>query len=44
MSREDIFGSGRVAVITGAALGIGRALSVRLAGMGMSVVMADLAG
>ncbi len=31
-------------MITGAALGIGRALSVRLAGMGMSVVMADLAG
>jgi NAD(P)-dependent dehydrogenase (short-subunit alcohol dehydrogenase family) len=44
MNRAEIFGPGRVAVITGAALGIGRALAARLAEMGMSVVMADLEG
>lgn len=42
MNRESILRSGNVAVITGAALGIGRALAIRLAGEGMSVVMADL--
>ena len=44
MSRENIFTPGKVAVVTGAALGIGRALSIRLAEMGLSVVMADLRG
>lgn len=42
MSREDIFAKGNVAVVTGAALGIGLALSKQLAAKGMSVVMADL--
>jgi NAD(P)-dependent dehydrogenase (short-subunit alcohol dehydrogenase family) len=32
---------GRTAVITGAASGIGRAAAIRLAGMGMNVLMAD---
>lgn len=36
--------AGAVAVVTGAALGIGRALSQRLASAGLSVVMADLPG
>lgn len=44
MERGGIFESGKVAVITGAALGIGKALALRLAGKGMSVVMADLPG
>ncbi|WP_439813635.1 SDR family NAD(P)-dependent oxidoreductase [Zavarzinia sp. CC-PAN008] len=35
---------GRVAVITGAASGIGRAAAERFAGRGLHVVMADLAG
>ena len=43
MSRDSIFKPGHVAVITGAALGIGRALAMRLAQHGMAVVMADLA-
>jgi len=34
----------RVAVVTGAASGIGRALATRLAGEGMKVVLADLEG
>ncbi|MFK7962706.1 MAG: SDR family NAD(P)-dependent oxidoreductase [Burkholderiaceae bacterium] len=38
------FPSGAVAVVTGAALGIGRALAEHLAGQGVSVVMADLPG
>ncbi len=44
MERGGIFEPGKVAVITGAALGIGKALALRLAGKGMSVVMADLPG
>lgn len=44
MNRGSIFGLGKVAVVTGAALGIGKALALRLAGKGMSVVMADLPG
>lgn len=44
MDRGSIFGPGKVAVVTGAALGIGKALALRLAGKGMSVVMADLPG
>lgn len=34
--------AGRVAVVTGAASGIGRSLAARLAGEGMSVVLADV--
>lgn len=44
MSRSHLFQSGNVAVVTGAALGIGRAMSQRFAEMGLSVVMADLPG
>jgi NAD(P)-dependent dehydrogenase (short-subunit alcohol dehydrogenase family) len=44
MIRQRIFDPRNVAVVTGAALGIGRALAVSLAGKGMSVVMADLEG
>ncbi len=44
MSREQILRANNVAVVTGAALGIGRALATRLAETGMSVVMADLQG
>jgi NAD(P)-dependent dehydrogenase (short-subunit alcohol dehydrogenase family) len=42
--RRDVVGTGRVAVVTGAASGIGLALSQRLAGEGMRVVMADVEG
>lgn len=42
MSRSNIFQSGNTAVVTGAALGIGRAMSKRFAELGLSVVMADL--
>lgn len=42
MSRESIHSAGNVAVITGAALGIGRSMAMRFAETGMSVVMADL--
>ena len=42
MEREGIFERGHVAVVTGAAYGIGKALSLRLANKGVSVVMADL--
>jgi NAD(P)-dependent dehydrogenase (short-subunit alcohol dehydrogenase family) len=38
----DAIGTGRVAVVTGAASGIGFALADRLAGEGMRVVMADV--
>lgn len=44
MNREHILLPNNVAVVTGAALGIGRALAIRLAEKGMSVVMADLQG
>jgi hypothetical protein len=38
----EILAPGRVAVITGAASGIGRATAIRLAGFGMKVVMVDV--
>jgi len=38
----DLVGAGRVAVVTGAASGIGRAMAERFAGEGMRVVMADI--
>ena len=44
MSDAAILAPGRVAVVTGAALGIGRAMCVRFAEAGMLVVLADLAG
>lgn len=44
MDRGSIFEPGKVAVVTGAALGIGKALALRLAGKGMAVVMVDLPG
>lgn len=40
--RTDVVGEGRVAVVTGAASGIGFALSERFAAEGMRVVMADV--
>ncbi len=42
MSRSNIFQPGNTAVVTGAALGIGRAMSKRFAELGLCVVMADL--
>jgi NAD(P)-dependent dehydrogenase (short-subunit alcohol dehydrogenase family) len=42
--RSDVVAPGRVAVVTGAASGIGFALSERFAGEGMRVVMADVEG
>ena len=42
MNRKAIFSTGNVAVVTGAALGIGKAIAIHLAETGMSVVMADL--
>ncbi len=44
MNRDRVFEPNNVAVVTGAALGIGKTLAVRLAEKGMSVVMADLQG
>ncbi len=45
MSRSlDFFASGRVALVTGAAMGIGRAASLYLAERGMAVAMVDLPG
>jgi NAD(P)-dependent dehydrogenase (short-subunit alcohol dehydrogenase family) len=44
LSRAEIFKSGNVGVVTGAALGIGLAMCKRFAQAGMSVIMADLPG
>jgi NAD(P)-dependent dehydrogenase (short-subunit alcohol dehydrogenase family) len=44
MTSIAVFGPSKVAVVTGAALGIGRAICERFAQTGMSVVMADLPG
>jgi NAD(P)-dependent dehydrogenase (short-subunit alcohol dehydrogenase family) len=42
MAREDVVARGRVAVVTGAASGIGLGLARRFAAEGMRVVMADV--
>ena len=44
MSNRPALSEGRVAVITGAASGIGLAASRRFAAMGMRVCLADLGG
>ena len=44
MSQHPVFAPGRVAVITGAASGIGLAAAQRFAAMGMKLCLADLAG
>lgn len=44
MTQHPAFASGRAAVITGGASGIGLAAARRLAGFGMKVVLADLPG
>src|SRR5436305_807442 len=41
MTQHRAIAAGRTAVITGAASGVGLAASVRLAGLGLNVVMAD---
>jgi len=41
---QGVFAESNVAVITGAAMGIGRAAAIRCAQLGMSVCLADLAG
>ena len=41
---DDIITTGKVAVITGAARGIGRAAALRLAQKGMKLVLADVVG
>ena len=43
-ARDGLFGPGRVAVVTGAASGIGRSLATAFAGSGSTVVLADIAG
>ena len=44
MSEHDVIGQDRVAVVTGAASGIGRSLAESLASKGSAVVVADLDG
>lgn len=41
---DQVFAKGRVAVVTGAALGIGKVACERFAALGMSVCLADLPG
>jgi NAD(P)-dependent dehydrogenase (short-subunit alcohol dehydrogenase family) len=41
-STDPAFDAGNVAVVTGAALGIGRASALRFAHLGMRIAIADL--